>query len=67
MNSMVDFVSNFNLFMNPSEPEQEEQPQQKDTTDHNLHDREKPKYKKKPLKQIFRMNENEIKKYSRKK
>tara|TARA_R110001606_G_scaffold84065_3_gene191571 strand:+ start:401 stop:598 length:198 start_codon:yes stop_codon:yes gene_type:complete len=65
MESMENFVSSFNLFMS-IEPEKT-QDIVVDTQDHNLSHREKPKYKKKPLKQIFRMNEKEMKKYSKKK
>tara|TARA_E500000318_G_scaffold93107_1_gene92057 strand:+ start:237 stop:461 length:225 start_codon:yes stop_codon:yes gene_type:complete len=69
MNGMIDFVSNFNLFMSSNdEPENtEDSVDRGDNQDHDLYNREKPKYKKKPLKQIFRMNEKESKKYSIKK
>ena len=63
---MENFVTNFNLFMSNDEPEKS-QDIVLDTQEHNLSQREKPKYKKKPLKQIFRMNEKEMKKYSKKK
>ena len=62
---MENFVTNFNLFMS-IEPEKS-QDIVVDAQDHNLSQRETPKYKKKPLKQIFRMNEKEMKKYSKKK
>ena len=68
MNGMVDFVANFNLFMSSDEPEKtEDSVESVDNQEHDLYNKEKPKYKKKPLKQIFRMNEKEIKKYSNKK
>ena len=66
MESMENFVSSFNLFMSNDEPEKS-QDIVVDAQEHNLSQREKPKYKKKPLKQIFRMNEKEMKKYSKKK
>jgi hypothetical protein len=64
---MENFVSSFNLFMSNDEPEKSQESVEVDNQDHNLSQREKPKYKKKPLKQIFRMNEKEMKKYSKKK
>jgi len=70
MNDMVDYVAKFNNFMSIDE---EDKPQEIvevdsiDTQDHDLYNREKPKYKKKNLKQIFRMNETETKRYSNKK
>lgn len=68
MNGMIDFVANFNLFMSKDEPENiEDSVESVDNQDHDLYNREKPKYKKKPLKQIFRMNDKESKKYSIKK
>lgn len=68
MNGMIDFVSNFKLFISNDEPENsEDSVESVDNQDHDLYNREKPKYRKKPLKQIFRMNENEKKKYSNKK
>ena len=68
MNGMIDFVANFNLFMSKDEPEKsEDSVDSVDNQDHNLYNRDKPNYKKKPLKQIFRMNENESNKYSNKK
>ena len=67
MNGMIDFVANFNLFMSSDEPEKpEDSVESGDNQDHNLHDKEKPKYRKKTLNKIFRMNENEKKRYSKK-
>lgn len=68
MNGMIDFVSNFHLFMNSDEPEKSgDSVDNVDNQEHDLYNREKPKYKKKPLNKIFRMEEKEKKKYSNKK
>ena len=64
MNAMVDFVANFNLFMNKDE----EQKQSVDTIenlnnqDHDLYNKEKPNFRKKPLNQIFNIKKQKPKK-----
>ena len=67
MNGMVDFVSSFHLFMNNQMSKKEEEPSDKVGSSHDLHNKEKPKYKKKPLTAIFKMNSDEKKKYAKKK
>ena len=64
MNAMVDFVANFNLFMNKDQ----EQKQSVDTIenlnnqDHDLYNKEKPNFRKKPLNQIFNIKKQNPKK-----
>tara|TARA_R110000803_G_scaffold127768_1_gene195166 strand:+ start:178 stop:384 length:207 start_codon:yes stop_codon:yes gene_type:complete len=67
MNDMENFVAKFNNFMSIDEEEKLQEIVEVNSQDHDLHNREKPKYKKKPLKQIFRMNETQTKRYSNKK
>tara|TARA_R110002110_G_scaffold210830_1_gene423376 strand:- start:373 stop:579 length:207 start_codon:yes stop_codon:yes gene_type:complete len=64
MNDMENFVAKFNNFMSIDEEDKPQEIVEVDTQDHDLQNREKPKYKKKQLKQIFRMNETETKRYS---
>jgi hypothetical protein len=58
MNSMIDFVSSYHLFMNGEEEKEKEKPQEVELQENNemdLYNKEKPKFRKKPLKQIFNM------------
>ena len=67
MNGMVDFVSNFNLFLsNKEEQVNEEIIENENMEDRDFHNREKPKTKKKPLNKIFRMDEKKNKKKNKK-
>ena len=58
----------FNTYMNENKPKEEEPiiPSE-EHSDHNLHEKDKPKYRKKQIKDIFKMTPQEIKKYSKKK
>ncbi len=65
MNGMIDFVSNYHLFMNGEEEKEEEKTQEVELQESNsldLYNKEKPTFRKKPLKQIFNMKDKKIKK-----
>lgn len=51
--SMIDFVANFNLFMNDQLEEDEPEVGTSAEAGRDLHSRTEPNYKKKPLKHIF--------------
>ena len=54
MNSMIDFVNSYHLFMNnDKEDEKEEVLQVEENNAMDLYNKDKPKFRKKPLKQIF--------------
>lgn len=55
MNNQIDFAISLNNFLNPpkEEREPEPEPESSDNPNRDLYNKEKPKYRKKPLKQIF--------------
>jgi hypothetical protein len=65
MNSMIDFVSSYHLFMNNDEQEKKEKSEQielQEKNEINLYSKEQPKYKKKPLHKIFNLENQKLKK-----
>ena len=67
MNGSIDYVASFNSFMNENEKEKEPCECEVEEVEHNLYNKEKPKYRKKALTTIFRMDNKEKNKYSSKK
>jgi len=69
METQHDFIMNLNAFLNPPMREKEKEPEpepEEDYGDRNFYNKEKPKYKKKPLNKIFNLENKKSIKYKKK-